>query len=44
MNDLYTSIKSITKGKSNSDKYKIEITNQKHIIYILVEERIKYEN
>jgi hypothetical protein len=43
MNDLYKSIKFITNAKGNSDKFKVEIFNLKHIVNILVNERIKYE-
>ena len=43
MNDLYKSIKFITDAKGNSDKFKVEIFNLKHIVNILVNERIKYE-
>jgi len=43
MNDLYESIKFITNAKGNSDKFKVEIFNLKHIVHVLVDERIKYE-
>ena len=43
MNELYESIKFITNAKGNSDKYKVEIFNLKHIVSVLVDERIKYE-
>ena len=43
MNDLYESIKFITNAKGNSDKFKVEIFNLKHIVTVLVDERIKYE-
>jgi hypothetical protein len=43
MDDLYNSIKYITNAKGNSDKFKIEIEGLKHIVHVLVEERLKFE-